>query len=466
MPKKKSSEKLNRLLARAFTFKDVKQIEDLVQQGADINPIDNYQKKLAALKNELNMKLTAAATKNNYTKVNSLLQQGADVNSLSEELKFKIKQNELNQKLNHAFIFNNLIEIKSLLQQGADINIVNEHQESLLSQALDHKSTEMITLLLENGADVNVRGSYAESTLEKALRHAGKNMVEQILKKGFNPNTLTSYDDSHLLTVIIKQRDKKEKQEIVNLLLQYGADIHYKADCDSQSSLESLFYCQEPDNEMIEFLIKHALLKNVDADLPNADDNFELSNRWEAIREDLKDLQEITIPGMHCSVYDFLKETDLYQLADKLDPQNILYIKKIILENDWNYFKKDIQEKLALSVEEQIKIKTIYEPGIQQCTFTSREGKEIQLNEDVQAMVVSYLSSSDKRNIYLMTEEDRLKAQENATKKDGNLASASSTFFKSPNRLAHSSLFSASTQPEEDNEKHANERKQTRTHNA
>lgn len=431
MPKKIPSEKLNRQLEHAFRSKDVKKIEELEQQGANISNISDYQTIKLTLQNKLNNALTDAAIKNDFTKVDSLLQRGANINRLSNELKLKIKESFLNPGLVHAFNENNRKNMEFFLQQGADVNSLDEHGEPLLGVALDYNYASSIKLLLENGVDVNVRSRDQETMLEKALRLHNKNMIESLLKKGANPNTPTSHDDTHLFYAIDKKSN--EKQEVMCLLLKYGADIHYRPNGASPSTLEEIFYSSNRDDKIIEFLIKHKLLKDIDVSLPNAENHPELSDVYEALQEESKYLQQIKPAEQAYSAWDLVKETNFYKLTRKLGSNTTQYLKtmKNIDVDDLDYFKDEFKANLA-SLHVTILAK--------RCIFVSNN--DVSLNEDVQDVLFSYLTNNELKNT--------LRASLEKKKQENTIEQPKSPVPINKSRLNDSLLFSTPRQQEEE----------------
>ncbi|MGC1854072.1 MAG: ankyrin repeat domain-containing protein [Candidatus Aquirickettsiella sp.] len=396
------------------------------------------------LSEKLNRRLERAFRSNAFTKVNSLLKRGADINGLSDELKLKIKEDFLNPGLVLAFNEKNIKNMEFFLQQGADVNSLDEHGEPLLGVALDYNYASSIKLLLENGVDVNVRSIDQETMLEKALRLHNKNMIESLLKKGANPNTPTSHDDTHLFYAINKKSN--EKQEIICLLLKYGADIHYRHDPTSQTTLEEMFYSSDRNDEIIEFLIKNKLLKDIDASLPHAENNPDLSDVYEDIQIESKNLQQIKAPAQAYSAWDLVKETNFNELIRKLGPNTTQYLKTMenIAVDDLDYFKAEFKTNLD-SLHKNIMDKE-YRDWAKKCIFVSRGKKPISLNEDVQAKLVSYLTLDDLIKLKQMIREDREKAkQENTIENTKDLVSTNTS------RLAASLLF-LTPQNEEQNE--------------
>ncbi len=96
--------------------------------------------------------------------------------------------------LDNAVRFSNLETVKFLVDNGANINgVKNEYMTPVQSAAMDNKS-EMLSYLVKKGADVNLVGSNDGNKSSRALTLA--------IQKGYF--------------------------DIVKMLVEHGADIHYK----------------------------------------------------------------------------------------------------------------------------------------------------------------------------------------------------------------------------------------------
>jgi ankyrin repeat protein len=155
--------------------------------------------------NELNEGLIQAAAAGNAAAVEELLQQGADINAQG---RFG------NTPLMMAVQSDKVDMVKLLLKKGADPDGLGG---AALLTAIDGDNLEIVKLLLEGGANTDVAENDGTTPLTKAVQRNHTAMVKLLLEKGANPNTW-----SPPLYFAAGQGDV----EVVRLLLDHGADIN------------------------------------------------------------------------------------------------------------------------------------------------------------------------------------------------------------------------------------------------
>uniref|UniRef100_A0A7E4ZXT8 SOCS box domain-containing protein n=1 Tax=Panagrellus redivivus TaxID=6233 RepID=A0A7E4ZXT8_PANRE len=116
--------------------------------------------------------------------------------------------------------------IRVLLEYKADINAMARARQECrtpLHYAVLSGSSELIDFLIENGAKVNMPKSYEKpSVLEVAVMKDDPALVKQLLDAGADPNAMHGCFGSALHIALCAE--KKFQFEMVQLLLQYGAD--------------------------------------------------------------------------------------------------------------------------------------------------------------------------------------------------------------------------------------------------
>lgn len=111
-----------------------------------------------------------------------------------------------------------------LIDYGANINVVDSNKSTPLIEALDSESYDIMQLLLENGADIEYKFR-GNTCLIRSACSGDVQAVELLLEFGANPNA-TDVDGFTALYRIINSytsSEEKEYQEILNLLIKYGA---------------------------------------------------------------------------------------------------------------------------------------------------------------------------------------------------------------------------------------------------
>ncbi|ANB51026.1 hypothetical protein [Powai lake megavirus] len=129
---------------------------------------------------------------------------------------------------------NATIGLKLLLENGANINDVDKNLESALHIAVQKYNGDctLIKILLENGIDVNLQNKDGMTSLVKYLYTDSKSfeydprIVKLLLEYGTDPNIYGKYRNSIANPLFIFHGEKIDDLEMINLLLDKGADIN------------------------------------------------------------------------------------------------------------------------------------------------------------------------------------------------------------------------------------------------
>ena len=145
-------------------LKSAKEIEVLIQQGADVN-----------IKNkDGNTALIIASEKGSLDLVNILLEGGADVQQ---------KDGRGWTALMWASSCRNKEIVEMLISKGADINAKSQEGNTALMWASLQGHKEIVKMLLKKGADVNIENERGETALTIAKRENNSEVVEIINKQ-------------------------------------------------------------------------------------------------------------------------------------------------------------------------------------------------------------------------------------------------------------------------------------------
>ncbi|AFX93067.1 putative ankyrin repeat protein [Megavirus courdo11] len=128
---------------------------------------------------------------------------------------------------------NATIGVKLLLENGANINDVDKNLESALHIAVQKYNSDctLIKILLENGINVNLQNKNGMTALVKYLYTEKKSfkydpqLVKLLLKFGTNPNIYGKYHNLIANPLFIFYGERLDDLEMINLLLDNGADI-------------------------------------------------------------------------------------------------------------------------------------------------------------------------------------------------------------------------------------------------
>ncbi|KAJ9295853.1 hypothetical protein DTO271G3_5876 [Paecilomyces variotii] len=114
--------------------------------------------------------------------------------------------------------------VRLLLSKDVKVNIEDDTGWTPLLCAISNDDTEMVDTLLRKGADPNLKAkNWANRTpLNLAIARANVVLVRTLLLEGAHPNQPSGSLDNPPLSTAAKNGD----EEVVRLLLQYGADVN------------------------------------------------------------------------------------------------------------------------------------------------------------------------------------------------------------------------------------------------
>ena len=195
---------LNQELYRESVSGHLKEVERLLDNGADVN----------AYGGQRGNALYAAASEGLEEVVKLLLKRGADVNA---------KGGSYGNALQAASCSSgdNVEVVKLLLERGADVNAQGGLYGSALQAAVTKDHEEVIRLLLERGTDVNAQGGLYGNALRAASSRGHEEVVKLLLERGADVNAQGGLYGSALQAAAAKGHE-----EVVKLLLERGADVN------------------------------------------------------------------------------------------------------------------------------------------------------------------------------------------------------------------------------------------------
>ncbi len=284
------------LLHSAVRVGDKNIIELLIQKGADVNKTNkdgetplyyaalSGHKDIAELLIEKGAKISTihlAAYTGDIAEVKAFIQEGIDINALDKRnmtaLHFAARGDQTDTAelliargakvdvgswtpLYVAVEANNIDIAEYLIAHGANVNS-GEGVWTPLQEAAYH-SKEMVELLLANGANINAGGWTA---LHSALDDERFDIVELLLDKGADVNI---EDDSGYAPLhIAASYAAKHNPKVVELLISKGADINAK-DNDGKTALA--YAVEKAHTEIAKILRKHGAKEEEGKEAPQS----------------------------------------------------------------------------------------------------------------------------------------------------------------------------------------------------
>lgn len=189
--------------------------------------------------------LLKAAASGYLAVVKYLIANGADINAKDRSLG--------RNALHWAAGSGHKSVVEFLLSQGVDVNSRDRYGATPLLLAVDKGFKSIVQVLLDNKADVNVPGRAIQridkdnnatilgplnTPLDNSIANGNFDITKLLLANKANPNVTNDSGQTTIFIAISKtlsDKDRKDKAiDIVELLLQNKADIHYK--CESAIS--------------------------------------------------------------------------------------------------------------------------------------------------------------------------------------------------------------------------------------
>lgn len=188
--------------------------------------------------NRLNKKLFKAAEEGNIKKVEQLLNNGADVNAKGDEEKTVLM---VAAKGGHSDI------IGLLTDKKADVNAKGDDDRTALTMAAWYGHLDIVRLLIKKGADVNAMSNEGWTPLVEAVFYGHITIVRFLIEKGADVNVETKNGWTPLMFAT-----RGDHSDIALLLINKGAKVGEKFK--SSSALDRIK--NEDVNEIIQDTLK------------------------------------------------------------------------------------------------------------------------------------------------------------------------------------------------------------------
>ncbi|MET4560283.1 ankyrin repeat protein [Lysinibacillus parviboronicapiens] len=195
---------------------------------------------------ELNEQLLQAAAQGEVSLIQDLLSKDIDINVQDANKRTAVM----------LATYNNDVEMATMLiEAGADVNIQDDRQNNPFLYAGAEGYLEILKLTITAGADPSITNRYGGTALIPASEHGYIDVIQELL-------TTTEVDVNHvnnlgwtaLMEAIILNDGRQTQQQVVQLLIDYGADVNIP----DNKNISPLQHAQAKDFHEILQLLKQA----------------------------------------------------------------------------------------------------------------------------------------------------------------------------------------------------------------
>jgi len=271
-------EKNTSLLQQAIIYDKPDIVKVLLDNGADINLLDN-----------INMSPLNTAINENKTEIaNILIERGANVNykniygitpqhlaartKNSSVLKKLLSKKEIEidpmdntgaSPLIYASIIGDIECMKILLDNGANINVIDINGRTPIFYALESGQIDALKLLIDKGADLNKKDKKGNTLLDFATINRNFEVIKLLLENGIDINYKNKMGESLLITATLLNSDENNVSDLFHLLFNKGAR-KYIDEFDNQQITPLMYAIGSKNIDLIELLLQNgADIKNV-----------------------------------------------------------------------------------------------------------------------------------------------------------------------------------------------------------
>lgn len=203
-------------LSYAIAFSTFEMVELLIRRGADVNFVSENEETGSPL-----YSVARASFNTNHKYVDLLVNHGANVHW----------RHRIHGQTPLVFSYDSPDLIRSLLKHGSDINAVSYQGWTTLMNAAHHGvCTEVVEILLQHvdpKADLEIQGNDGWNALSLASSQQGAEVVQLLLEAGANVNQ-RSDSGSNSLTYCLYNADSESSEEavqVLKLLLKFEASV-------------------------------------------------------------------------------------------------------------------------------------------------------------------------------------------------------------------------------------------------
>lgn len=224
------------------------------EKESQTNPVKVEEKEIEVEKevnagtvesNWIDKQLLLSAKLGDTETVTKLIQDGAHINVQGEEGETPVM----------AATYHNHVEtVKVLIEAGANIHIQDNNQDNPFLYASAEGFFDIVRLTIAAGADPKITNRDGSTALILAAERGSVEVVQELL-------TYTDVDTNHindlgrtaLLEAVVLGNGEERYQQIVQLLIEHGADVHIQ---DKEEKTPLVYATERGFTEIMDVLIE------------------------------------------------------------------------------------------------------------------------------------------------------------------------------------------------------------------
>jgi ankyrin repeat protein len=136
--------------------------------------------------------------------------------------------NNYNEIFFEAIETNNIEVIKHLISLGYDLSQINKLGYSALHSSCNKGFNELSIVLINSGIGLDIQDHIGATALHYTAQNNQLDVAKLILEKGGSLSIEDRYGNEPLWVAVFNDKGRNSRREIVELFVNYGANINHK----------------------------------------------------------------------------------------------------------------------------------------------------------------------------------------------------------------------------------------------